>query len=91
MDLAETTGNVFEITGTTQINQLNTTGWQNGSVVHLLFADAVTIANNQTPTGLTARFLSDSAGNIVTRANSVYTFVLTTSASVRAWRTSSTW
>lgn len=86
LDLAETTGNVFEITGTTQINQLNTTGWQNGSTVSLLFADAVTIAHNQTPTGLTARFVTGSAGSIVTVANEVWTFVLTTSASVRAWR-----
>lgn len=86
LDLAETTGNIFEITGTTTINQLNTTGFQNGSVVHLLFPDVVTIANNVTPTGLTARFLAGSAGNITTAANDIWTFVLTTSASIRAWR-----
>ena len=86
LDLAETTGNTFEITGVTQINQINTTGYQNGSIIHLLFADAVTIADNQTPTGLTARVLTASSGNITTVADEIWSFILTTSATIRAWR-----
>lgn len=86
LDLAETTGNVFEITGTTAINQINTTGFQNGSVIHLLFGAAATIADNQTPTGLTARILTGSSGTITARADEIWTLILTTNASIRAWR-----
>jgi len=86
LDLDETTGNVFEITGTTAINQINTTGFQNGSVIHLLFSAAATMADNQTPTGLTARILSGSSGTITARADEIWTLILTTSNTVRAWR-----
>ena len=86
LNLAETTGNVFEITGTTVINQIDTTGYKNGSAIYLLFAAADTIAHNQTPTGTTASIQLSSAGTYTARANDVVTLVLTTSATTRAWR-----
>lgn len=79
-------GNIYGVSGTTQINTLNTTGFQNGSVVGLLFYSTLAVANNQSPSGNTARFLFGSAGSLTTRANELHFFVLSTGESVRAWR-----
>lgn len=39
-------GNLFEITGVTQINAIDATIWSNGSIVVLTFASALTLKNN---------------------------------------------
>ena len=39
-------GNVFTITGTTQINAITTTNWQAGSEIILIFNASVTVKNN---------------------------------------------
>jgi len=38
-------GNFFEITGTTTVNRILTTGWQTGSIIHLYFSGLVTVTN----------------------------------------------
>jgi len=41
-------GNVFSISGTTQINAITTTGWQSGSEITLIFEASVTVKDNTT-------------------------------------------
>lgn len=50
-------GNVFTITGTTQINAITTTNWQAGSEVVLIFSGSVTVKNNTAGGGGTAVML----------------------------------
>lgn len=44
-------GNYFQITGTTQVNLLDNTNWQGGSVVTLKFNGIVLVKNNQAASG----------------------------------------
>ena len=44
-------GNLFTISGTTQINLIDSTGWSAGSRVTLIFSGALTVKNNQTVSG----------------------------------------
>ncbi len=41
-------GHYFHITGTTQVNLINTVGWTNGKIVELYFESALTVKHNQT-------------------------------------------
>lgn len=50
-------GNVFNITGTTTINDITTTGWANGSQIVLRFTGVVIVTNNGTPNANTAAVL----------------------------------
>lgn len=43
--------NAFDVTGTTQINTIATTGWTSGSTITLRFSTSVTIAHNTAGTG----------------------------------------
>lgn len=47
-----TDGNLFVITGTTQINLLDSTGWTTGSMVFLRFSDNLTVKHGQTTSGV---------------------------------------
>lgn len=54
-------GNSFLLTGTTQINAINTTNWQAGSFVFLIFSSSVTVKHNTAGGAGTAKiFLSNS-------------------------------
>lgn len=44
-------GNWFPMTGTTQINLIDTTNWQGGSVITLRFSGSLTVKHNQAPSG----------------------------------------
>ena len=46
-----TDGNYFDITGTTQIDNIDEAGWQAGSVVVLQFDASVTVKHNTSGTG----------------------------------------
>lgn len=78
-------GNVFNVTGTTDINMITTTGWVVGSVVYLKFTGIATLKNNQTPTGLTAGIVMGSAGDYISRANAGISLALTSTATVPIW------
>ena len=65
-----TDGNYFDITGTTTINHINNSGWQNGSVVVLQFDASVTVTHNSgSPVGSEASILLSGAGNFSATAN----------------------
>lgn len=84
-DLTLGNGNVFNITGTTDINQILTTGWVVGSVVYLKFTGIATLKNNQTPTGLHAAIIMGSGGDYISRANAGISLMLTSTATVPIW------
>lgn len=57
-------GNYFDITGTTTINHINKTGWQEGQTVILQFDASVTVTDDATsPTGTEASILLAGAVN----------------------------
>lgn len=73
-----TDGNLFTITGTTQINLLDSTGWQNGSVVVLDFAGIVTVKHGQVASSTYRPILLASGVDFVAAANSTLTLALVT-------------
>jgi hypothetical protein len=81
-------GNTFEITGTTQIDQIVITGWQNGSVITLVFNESVTVRHGIATSGANVTILLAGAGNFSATANDTLTLVLceTTAAPGQAWR-----
>lgn len=64
-------GNVFHITGTTQINAITTTNWQAGSEIILIFDASVTVKNNTAGGGGTAVMLLAGAADFSATANDV--------------------
>jgi hypothetical protein len=62
-----TSGNYFDITGTTQINTIASTNWQAGSVVVLQFDSSLTVAHNTAGSG--ASILLSGASNFSATAN----------------------
>lgn len=79
-------GNVFALTGTTQINLITSTGWLQGAKITLRFAGNTTVAHNQAATLATAPILMASAGSYLARANSLTSFVLCSNGvGVYAW------
>lgn len=80
-------GNVFEITGTTQINLIANTNWQNGAMVTLIFNESVTVAHGQATSGSNITILLAAAGNFSATANDTLTLLLCeTTANGQAWR-----
>jgi hypothetical protein len=80
-------GNVFEITGTTQIDQILTTGWQEGSVVTLVFNESVTVRHAIATSGANVTILLSGAANLSATANDSLTVCLcSTTAGGQAWR-----
>jgi len=79
-------GNVFEITGTTQVNAIYTTGWQNGSVVVLLFTANPTVKHNTAGATGTGVMLLLGAGDFSSTSNDSLTLVLSEVGGTQAWR-----
>lgn len=79
-------GNTFEITGTTQVNLIDNTRWQNGSVIHLIFTGAVTVKNGQTTSSNNITIKLAGAADFVTSADDVLTLVLSEVGGTQAWR-----
>lgn len=69
-------GNVFIITGAVQINLINTTGWQNGSVIYLQFASTPTVKDNQTASGSNATIRLVGATDFTATADDLLVLVL---------------
>jgi len=68
-------GNVFSITGNTQINLLSDAAWQAGSVVTLLFSGTPTVKHNQAVSGANKPILLAGAVDFVASANDTLTLV----------------
>ena len=68
-------GNFFQITGTTQINLINSTDWGLGTVIYLQFAGALTVKHNQTASGNFQPILLAGSGDFTTVANTMLTLL----------------
>jgi hypothetical protein len=69
-------GNLFQITGTTQINRITTTGWLSGAEITLKFSSSVTVAHQGAATsGALARLNLAGAANFSATANDVLKLV----------------
>lgn len=80
-------GNTFEITGTTAVNLITSTGWQNGSKVTLIANENVTINNGTATSGSDITIKLAGAANFGMTANDTLTLVLSeTTAGSQAWR-----
>jgi hypothetical protein len=79
-------GNVFEITGTTQVNRITNTDWQNGSEVTLLFTSTVTVKDAQASAGATIIILLAGSEDFAAAAGDVLKLVLCEIGGAQAWR-----
>lgn len=68
-------GNVFTITGTTQINAITTTNWQAGSEIILIFNASVTVKNNTAGGANTAVLLLSGGVDFSATSNDVLKLV----------------
>lgn len=79
-------GNVFEITGTTQINLISNLSWQNGSQVTLLFTSTPTVKHNQATSTTNITIQLAGAVDFVATDGDTLTLVLSEIGGVQAWR-----
>lgn len=79
-------GNTFEITGTTQINLIANTDWQNGSRITLLFTSTPTVKHNQTTSGSNITIQLAGAADFVATAGDTLTLLLCEIGGTQAWR-----
>lgn len=79
-------GNVFEITGTTQINLISNLLWQNGAQITLLFTSTPTVKHNQATSTTNITIQLAGAVDFVASAGDTLTLVLSEIGSVQAWR-----
>ena len=68
-------GNVFTITGNTQINGIATADWQSGSVVILIFSGTPTVKHNTAASAGFASLLLSGSADLVAAANTVLQLV----------------
>ena len=81
------TGNTFELTGTTAVNLVTTTGFQDGFEITLVANENVTINHATATAGADVTILLAGAGNFAMTANDTLTLVLSsTTAGGQAWR-----
>lgn len=82
-----TDGNVFELTGTTAVNLITATGWQDGSEIILIANENVIINHGAATSGSDVTILLAGGVNFSMSANDTLTLVLsTTTAGGQAWR-----
>ena len=82
-----TDGNVFELTGTTAVNLITTTGFQDGHEIILIANESVTINHATATSGSDVTILLAGAGNFAMTANDTLCLILsTTTAGGQAWR-----
>jgi hypothetical protein len=79
-------GNTFEITGTTQINLISNTSWQNGSVIRLVFTSTPTVKNGQTTSGSNITIKLAGAADFSATADDVLVLMLSEVGGTQAWR-----
>jgi len=81
-----TDGNTFEITGTTQVNLIANTNWQNGSEITLLLASGITVKHGQATSGSNITISLSGAADLVTAAETALTLVLSEVGGTQKWR-----
>lgn len=79
-------GNVFEITGTTQVNLISNLTWQNGSFVTLLFTSTPTVKHNQATSTTNITIQLAGAADFAATAGDTLTLVLSEIGGTQAWR-----
>ncbi len=79
-------GNVFEITGATQINHIANTNWQNGSIVTLLFTSTPTVDHGNASAGANITILLAGAVDFVAAAGDRLVLCLCEIGGTQAWR-----
>ena len=80
-------GNTFELTGTTAVNLIANTDWQEGSKITLIANENVTINNGTATSGANITIKLAAAGNYAMTADDTLTLVLSsTTAGAQAWR-----
>ena len=79
-------GNTFEITGTTQINRIVNTDWQNGNKITLLFSSTLTVKHGQASGGSNITILLDGSLDFSATAGDVLRLELNEIGGVQAWR-----
>lgn len=79
-------GNVFEITGATQINHISNLNWQNGSEVTLVFTSTPTVKASQATSGTDLLIMLAAGADFVASANDLLTLVLCEMGGVQVWR-----
>lgn len=85
-DLILGDGNTFEITGTTQINAINTTNWQNGAEVNLLFTSNPTVKHNTAGGAGTAPIILSAGVDFAASSGKILTLLLSEIGGTQAWR-----
>lgn len=81
-----TDGNAFEITGTTQVNLIDNTGWENGSMITLLFTSTPTVKHNQATSGSNITIQLAGAADFAATAGDTLTLMLSEIGGTQAWR-----
>lgn len=80
-------GNSFELTGTTAVNLITSTGWQDGSIVTLVANENVTINHGTATSGADITILLAGSLAFSMTANDTLTLILcSTTAGGQAWR-----
>ena len=79
-------GNVFEITGATQINAITNTNWPSGSTITLLFSSTPTVKYNTAGGASTSIILLAGAVDFVASAGDTLALCLCEIGGVGAWR-----
>lgn len=81
------TGNTFELTGTTSVTLITSTGWQNGSKITLIANESVTITNGTATSGADITIRLAGAANFNMAAGDDLTLLLSeTTAGGQVWR-----
>lgn len=80
-------GNIHELTGTTAVNLITTTGFQEGTIITLIANENVTINHGTATSGADVTIKLAGAGNFAMTADDTLTLVLSsTTAGGQAWR-----
>lgn len=67
--------NANTVSGTTQINLIDSTNWVAGTIVDVIFLGALTVKHNQTPSGANKAILLAASSDMTTSANTVLTLL----------------
>jgi len=78
-------GSAFYITGTTTINLISNTGWQDGAEITLVFEGSLTVTNNSGTSGSNMNILLAGGANFSATANDVLKLVSITTGGTRQW------
>lgn len=78
-------GNLYEVTGTTQINRISNSGWINGSEITLLFRSTPTVKHNQSSSGSNTKIILADGLDFTAAAGDMLTLKLATLNGSQGW------